>query len=158
MRKALPMEETDVVLIAVKGFPQEQAEDRLCKQAAARAGQPGSQFDHDRCGFVVQKSALDGKLQRDVFKRLRARVLYLAHYPGLAGHRGGSGMYYTLRRKNDVLSVARKCHFCAKTRYTVWNHQQHLKLFPAAGSLEIVAINSFGSLRVCFRNASLTSW
>ena len=95
----------------------------------------------------------DGTLQRVVPKRLRAKVLYLAHHPHLAGHSGGTRMYYTLWREyywphmaKDVFSHVRNCASCAATRGTQVRHQKDLKLFPAAGPLDFVAMDLLGPL------------
>ncbi|CDF38169.1 unnamed protein product [Chondrus crispus] len=105
-------EERDVSSVTVEEFLREQAEDPFCTAAAETVGNPDSRYDVERYGFVVRKSPLDGTLQRVVPKRLRAKILYLAHHPRLAGHPGGTRMYYTLRREyywphmaNDAFST-----------------------------------------------------
>lgn len=97
MPKVSAEKETKVMPITVKEFLQKQAEDPFCKQADEGAGQPGSQYSHESYWFLVRKSELNGRLQRVVSKRPKARVLYPAHYPRLAGQLGGSSMYFTLR-------------------------------------------------------------
>ncbi|CDF40922.1 unnamed protein product [Chondrus crispus] len=146
-------EERDVSSVTVEEFLREQAEDPFCRAAAETVGNPDSRYDVDRYGFVVRKSPLDGTLQRVVPKRLRAKILYLAHHPRLAGHPGGTRMYYTLRREyywphmaNDAFSTVRNCASCAATRRTLVRHQKDLKLFPAAGPLDFVAMDLLGPL------------
>lgn len=116
-------------------------------------GDSGSEFDYDHYGFLVRKSKLDCALQRVVPSALKSRLLYLSHYPRLAGHPGGTRLYLTLRRDyywpsmgNDVHAVARDCASCTHMRGTVFNHQKCLKLFPASGSLEFVAMDLLGPL------------
>ncbi|CDF40971.1 unnamed protein product [Chondrus crispus] len=102
---------------------------------------------------AVHQSPLDGTLQRVVPKRLGAKVLYLAHPPRLARHPGGTRMYDTLRREyywphmaNNVYSTVRNCQSCSATRSTIVRHQKDIKLFPAAGPLEFVAMDLLGPL------------
>lgn len=85
-------------------------------------------------------------LQRVLPKRLRARVLYLAQYPRLAGHPSDARMYYTLRREyywpktaNEVFLVPLNRQFCPGMIAIFWKHQRELKLFPAVRSPEFVA-------------------
>ena len=150
---AVTPEERDISPISIEEFLQEQAGDPFCQSAAETVGEPASDYDVDRYGFLVRKSPLDGTLQRVVPKRLRAKVLYLAHHPRLAGHPGGTRMYYTLRREyywphmaNDAYQTVRNCASCAATRGTRVRHQKDLKLFPAAGPLEFVAMDLLGPL------------
>lgn len=92
----LDVEETEVVPITVEEVLQEQAENPFCKQVAKTIG---SKCDRDHYGFLFPKWTLSRTLQRAVQKRLRSKVLYMAHSLRLAEHPGGSKMYYTLRRK-----------------------------------------------------------
>lgn len=62
MPEVLALKETDVMPITAECSLQEQAKDSFCKQVAEPAGQPESQYDHDRHGFLVQKHAPDGIL------------------------------------------------------------------------------------------------
>ena len=89
------LRETDqnVMPITVDEFLQAQAEDNFCQSKANSVGEPGSQFDYDQYGFLVRKSTLDGSLQRVVPRSLRARVLYLGHYPALSGGREFESRY-----------------------------------------------------------------
>ena len=96
---AVTPEQTDVSSLSVEEFIQAQAADEFCIRAARTVGEPGSKYEVDRYGFLVWKSPLDGTLQRVVRKRVRAKGLYLAHLPRLAGHPGGTRMSYTLRRE-----------------------------------------------------------
>lgn len=132
----------------VEEFLRKQATESLRKQAAKTVRQPGPRYEHVPYEFLVRKSALDRRLHRVVPKLLRARVLYLAHYPQLAGQPGRPRTYCTIRRKsywqhmtNAVLRVARDCPFCARTRSTVRKHQKYSKLFPAARPSAFVAMN-----------------
>ena len=150
---AITPEERDAASISVEEFLRAQAEDAFCRFAAETVGTPNSKFDIDRYGFLVRKSPLDGTLQRVVPTRLRPRVLYLAHHPRLAGHPGATRMYYTLRREyywphmaSDAFSTVRNCTSCAATRGTLVKNQKDLKLFPAAGPLEFVAMDLLGPL------------
>lgn len=153
MPEVLAVEGTGVGPITVGEFPQEQADDPFCKQPTETAGQPRSQCDHDGYGFLVQISALIGMPQPVVLSRLRARVLYLTHYSPLAGHPGGSRIYYTIRREDywpqmatGVFSLARNIHSCTETRAAVRKDQKHPRLYPAGELLEFVPMDLLGSL------------
>ena len=150
---ALSETDPDVTPITTEEFMAAQSNDAFCKTQAGTVGQPGSQYDYDRHGFLVRKSRFDGALQRVVPHSLRARVLYSAHYPRLAGHPGGTRMYMTLRRDfywphmgSDAIAVARDCRACAQVRGTANTYQKYLKIFPAAGPLEFVAMDLLGPL------------
>ena len=150
---AITPEERDAASISVEEFLRAQAEDAFCRFAAEAVGTPNSKFDIDRYGFLVRKSPLDGTLQRVVPTRLRPRVLYVAHHPRLAGHPGATHMYYTLGREyywphmaSDAFSTLRNCTSCAATCRTLVKNQKDLKLIPAAGPLEFVAMDLLGPL------------
>ena len=95
---AVTPEERDVSSVTVEEFLQEQAENSFCRGASKTVGNPDSCFDVYQYGFLVCKSPLERTLQQFVPKRLRAKISYLAHHLRLAGHSGGTRMYYTLRR------------------------------------------------------------
>ena len=112
-----------------------------------------SQFVIDHHGIICRRSNLDGALQRVVPLSLRERVLYLSHYQLLAGHPGGYKMYATLRREyywpfmaNDTYDFVRKCKSCIKVRGITRRHSRKLKLFPATGPLDFVAMDFLGPL------------
>ena len=139
--------------IPIEEFLEEQSKDPFCKAKAETVGEANSNFDYDRYGFLVRRSPLDGALQRVVPKSLQARVLHAAHYPRLAGHPGGTRMYLTLRRDyywphmaNDAYATVKSCRSCNKNRGTAAKHQKLLKLFPASGPLEFVAMDLLGPL------------
>ena len=90
---AITPEERGAASISVQEFLRAQAEKAFCRFAAETFGAPNSKFDIGRYGFLFGKSPLDATLQRVVPTRLRPRVLYLVHYPRLAGHPGATRMY-----------------------------------------------------------------
>ena len=151
---ALAQSNTEIVPFTVEEFLNEQATDPFCRKKAEAVGEKDSQFDYDRYGILVRKSNLDGALQRVVPVSLRARLLHTTHYPRLAGHPGGIRMYYSLRREyywphmaNDVFMTVRDCVSCARNRATVQKFQKFMKLFPASGPLEFVAMDLLDPLR-----------
>ena len=150
---AVTPERTDISSLSVEEFIQAQAADEFCIHADRTVGEPGSKYDVDRYGFLVRRSPLDGTLQRVVPKRLRAKVLYLAHHPRLAEHPGETRMYYTLRGEyyrphmaNDVYATVRNCQSCSATRGSIVRHQKDMKPFPAARPLAFVAMDPLGPL------------
>ncbi|CAN8075930.1 unnamed protein product [Agarophyton chilense] len=149
----LAQEETNVMPVTREEFLREQAQDAYCRTLADQIGFKGSPFDVDHNGYIVRRSTLDGSLQKVVPKALRPRFLYLAHYPRLSGHLGATRMYYTLRQQfywphmaDDVYTFVGQCQSCVRTRGGIRKHRKNLKLFPAAGPLEFVAIDLLGPL------------
>lgn len=137
---------TDEILDAQKTDP-------WCRQLAETVGSQGSQFAFNSYGLLVRLSRLDGALQVVVPPCLRARILYLGHDTALSGHPGSRRMYDTLRRTfywpllaSDVADTVRQCISCARTRGTYYSHQKYLRLFPANGPLEFLALDLLGPL------------
>ena len=111
-------------------------------------------FKLDKRGLLVRTSPVDKSEQIVVPEDLRSRVLFLAHFPRMSGHPGGTRMFSTLRRQYywpsmamDVHATVRGCPECAKERINLRKHASFLKLFPAAAPLEFVAIDILGPLR-----------
>jgi Integrase zinc binding domain len=89
---------------------------------------------------------------------LRERVMYPAHYPATAGHPGGRKMLYTLSQQfycptmvADVYQYVKQCHDCTKENSDLVKRLKALRLFPAAGPLDVallhfVAIDLLGPL------------
>ena len=139
-------------MITDEEFIKQQAEDEYCKEAAKSVGLPGSAFSIDKHGFLVRIAPLDGAVQKVVPASLKDRILKLGHFPPLSGHPGQRRMYDTMRRSlywqhmaNDINNTVERCPSCLKHRpHPV--HQRHLKLFPAKGPLEYIAIDILGPL------------
>jgi len=82
---------------------------------------------------------------------LQPKVLYLSHYPLLAGHPRGSKMYDSMRRRyywsrmtNDVFQTAKDCRLCAEARGTRYKTQKPMKLFTATKPLDFIAMDLLG--------------
>ena len=130
-----------------------QKTDTFCKRIADTVDTPGSAFNYDRDGVLVRRSALDGSVQRVIPVAFRTHVLQLMHAIPLAGHPGARRMYDTMRCEfywphmaNDVYETVQRCESCAATRGTQYTKQKHLRLFPANGPLEFVAMDILGPL------------
>lgn len=85
-------------------------------------------------------------------KYLRDRRLYISHLLSIAGHPSQRKMYDTRRRTyhwppltNGIYISVAKCERCAK-RKNQRRHRLKLKLLPATGPLEFVAMNILVSL------------
>jgi Integrase zinc binding domain/Integrase core domain len=81
------------------------------------------------------------------------RLLWLEHFPVVAGHPGVSKMYAAMRRRfywrnmhKEVAETVRHCTVCAKNRVTERKRTSFLKLFSASGPLEYVAMDILGPL------------
>jgi len=139
--------------ISVEELIAAQSKDEYCRKLMTESDTEGSRFSYDEEGVLIRLSPLDHAQQRVIPLRLQARVLYLSHYPLTAGHPKGSKMYDTMRRHyywpnmaNDVYQTVRDCRACAQTRGTFYKHQRPLRLFPAAGPLEFIAMDLLGPL------------
>ena len=152
---AIVEEDKNVEAISVEEFLQEQARDPYCQERMEKLGleEEGAVFEIDQFGILCRRAKLDGAMQKVVPKTLRDRLLYLSHYPRLAGHPGQSTMYNSLRRQffwpfmaNDVYQMVKECRSCAAVRGTPFRHQKFLKLFPATGPMEFVAMDFLGPL------------
>ena len=78
----------------------EKKEDSLCRRHAALAKGDKTRFHLQPNGLLVRKFPRDGATQVFVPESVQPRILYLVHYPLLAGNPQGSKMYDNLRRKN----------------------------------------------------------
>lgn len=101
----------------------------------------------------MRKSSTDGCIQRAVPDSLRDRLLYLAHYPRLAGHPGGSRRYQSLKKDfywpnlaNDIFQTPRHCRSFIAVRGALRRDSSRLKLFPSSGPLEFVPVDILGPL------------
>ena len=150
---AVPQEESGLIPVTVSEILQGQREDSYCRAMTSEVGKAGSHFEVNRIGLLCRKAPVDGSLQVVIPQSLRARVLYLSHYPRLQGHPGATRMYETMRRDyywphmaSDIHQTVTDCRSCARVRGTLRRHQKKLTLFPAAGPLEFVAMDLFGPL------------
>ncbi|CAN8073108.1 unnamed protein product [Agarophyton chilense] len=150
---AITPEEKELLPVTIEELLQAQVEDEYCKEPAQLVVTPGCLFDYDRFGLLCRHSPLDGALERVIPTSLRAGFLYLPHFPHLAGHPGCQKMYQTLRKffhwsqmAQDLWKTARNCASCAQIRGSRADHQAKLKLFPAAGPMESVAMDMLGPL------------
>jgi transposase InsO family protein len=101
----------------------------------------------------VRKAPLDGSRHIVVPGSLRPRLLWLEHFPVVAAHQGVSKMYAAMRRRfywrnmyKEVEETVRHCTVCAKNRVTERKRTRFLKVFPASGPLEFVAMDILGPL------------
>ncbi|CAN8061912.1 unnamed protein product [Agarophyton chilense] len=148
---AIDPEEEVLLLITIEELLQAQVEDEYCKETAKLVGAPGCLYDYDRFGLLCRRSPLDDALQRVIPTSLRARFLYLAHFPRFAGHLGDQRMYQTLRKffhwpqmAQDLWKTARNYASCAQIQGYRANHQAKLKLFPAACLPNLPALYPLG--------------
>lgn len=60
-------------------------------------GTAGTHFEVNRIRLISRKAYVHGSLQMVIPQSLRARVLYLSHYPRPKGYPGATSMYETMR-------------------------------------------------------------
>ena len=129
----------------------EQAEDVVCDRYCEQSKQPYSPFKVKDNSLLIRISPVDGAAQTVVPESIKRRVLYLSHYPLLAGHPNGSKMYDSMRRNyycsvmaNGVFQTAKYFRPCAEARGTRYKTQKPMNLFPATKPLEYIAMELLG--------------
>ena len=90
----------DITPIRIETFVEEQARDGFCQRIRPELDKATpSVYQLDKRGLLVRISPVDKSEQIVVPESLRQKVLYLAHYPRMVRHPGGTRMYHTLRRQ-----------------------------------------------------------
>ena len=143
----------DVSPITHEEMIREQANDPVCQRYVALSNTTNSVFSLDEHGTLIRTSSLDGSKQIVVPRSLQQRLLYLSHYPLLAGHPGGTKLYETLRIQyywmfmaHDCYETVRSCGDCAKARGAAQQTRRPLRLFPPSGPFEFIGMDILGPL------------
>ena len=129
-----------------------QGQDDACRRLLAIQPTKGV-YDLDEEGLLIRIAPSDGTRQIVVPPGLIRRVLYNEHYPVSAGHPGAHKMFLTIRRSffwpgmaADVYETVRRCDSCARNRISENRRTNPLKLFPAKGPLESLAMDILGPM------------
>lgn len=77
-------------------FVTDQAFHHYCASVYSTVGKPGSVYSNGRNVVLNRHTQMDGVLQKVVPSLLRARILYLEHYPAFARHESERPLYDTL--------------------------------------------------------------
>lgn len=144
--------EVDTRVLTMEEIVREQATDGYCIRTRTRMrSSEAHPFAENTRGVLVRLAKIDQTEQIVLPKVLRERALYLAHYPVMAGHPGGTRMCHNLRRQvywpsmaMDVYNTVRNCVPCARERVKLRRHASHMKLFPATAPLEFNGIDLLG--------------
>ena len=152
-RNVIPTgKEQNVTTISSDELRTAQAADITCQKLLTQTSKT-SLYDLNDDGILVRVSPSDGSQQVVVPQTLVSRVLYMEHYPPSAGHPGAHRMFQTIRRTffwpriaEDVYETVRNCDVCARNRIAEKRKTNPLKLFPAKGPLESVAMDILGPL------------
>jgi transposase InsO family protein len=133
-----------------------QISDKTCIQLREDIKKGGSKFyihEENELQLLCRISTDPEHKRVYIPEALRERVMYLAHYPATAGHPGGRKMFYTLSQQfywptmvADVYQYVKQCHECTKENSDLVKRHKALRLFPAAGPLDFVAIDLLGPL------------
>ena len=114
---------------------------------------PEPNFEVNCQGLFCCRATLHWIIQIFILTSLRARNLFLSHYPRTQGHPGTGRMYETMQRQyfwphmaSDVRRTVADCRLCAQMWRTQRRQQKKLTLFPASGPHEFVAMDLHGSL------------
>jgi RNase H-like domain found in reverse transcriptase/Integrase zinc binding domain len=129
-----------------------QSLDELCQQLMDVKPR-GALLDLDARGLVIQIAPSDWTRQIVVPRGLIRRILVNEDYPATAGHLGAHRMFLSIRRAYlwpgmaaDVYQTVKSCEASARNRITERRKTNFLKLFPAKGPLESVAMDILGPL------------
>jgi len=150
--KEAPLPEP-VVPISLEELLREQLNDPFCQKMRLQidSGETTVFLDDVRTGALTRIACAYDQVV--VPKKLRARILNMAHYSTAASHPGGKKMYRSLMRAYywpsmtvDTYNTVRNCSDCAKERVRARARNTQLKLFPAAAPLEDVAMDLLGEL------------
>jgi len=142
-----------VTPISLEELLREQLNDPLCQKLRARLdkGEGIAYLDDIRTGVLTRIACAHDQVV--VPKKLRARILNMAHHSRAASHPGGKKMYRSLQRAYywpsmavDAYVTVKGCNECAKERVAARARNTQLKLFPAAAPLEDVAMDLLGEL------------
>jgi hypothetical protein len=142
--------EVDGATVSKEELRKEQAVDPVCKKLLLSAYK-SLLYDLNEVGILVRKSPFNGSQQIVVPQSLVSRILYLEHYPPAAGHPGSHRMFqygrpssgpHRGRRLRDGSTMRSLC----PESYIGEKETNPLKIFPANGHLESVAIDIIGPL------------
>lgn len=132
---------------------QETTSDCACKTAAQAVRFTSSIFTYDRDVVSIRQAAKGGELPKYISIALRCLITYLSHYLTLTGHPKARRMYDKMRHHlswihlaNEVRRTLKDCCSCAQDGSQL-NHRRKLPLSPAAGLLELVALDALGPLQ-----------
>lgn len=92
-----------------------------CQAAGQTVGHPASWHSYDRDDIHIRTAVSDGPFRRFGPVTLPAHILYLSHYPKLAGRPRKRCMYDIMRQNlyprqmaNDVFKTVQKCGSCSQ--------------------------------------------
>jgi Reverse transcriptase (RNA-dependent DNA polymerase)/Integrase zinc binding domain len=144
--------ETNVAAVSTEELRREKAPDPTCQRLLAMTG--GSRlYDLNDDGLLIRIAPIGGSHQVVVPDSLTSLILCLESYPPAVGHPGAHCMFHTMSRSffwprmaEDVYEAIRQCDHCARNRITEKRHANPLRLFPANGPLESVAMDILGPL------------
>ena len=144
--------EAGVASITLDELREAQAADPDCQRFLSLTAR-AELFDLNDDGILVRIAPSDGSRQVVVPKVLVSRILFLEHYPPTVGHPGAHKMFRTIRRSffwpqmvEHIYETVRQCDPCARNRISEKRRTNPLKLFPAQGPLESVAMDILGPL------------
>ena len=138
--------------VTIEDLMHAQTADDTCQRLLSLSSQLGI-YDIDRRGLLVRIAPSDGTRQVVIPHTLVRRILHNEHYPPSAGHPGAHRMFLSLRRTYfwprmaaDIYETVSNCDACARNRIAEKAKTNPLKLFPAKGPLESVAMDILGPL------------
>lgn len=129
-----------------------QHNDALCSEISRRLNEgEKSSFKNDDDGLLIRTIYAD--LQIAVPHTLKKRVIYISHYPVIAGHPGGRQIYYRIRHHFYWPALAADCysavHICPEFSQNLLKHHKNVgerPLFPSTAPFESVCLDILGEL------------
>lgn len=128
-------------------FLAQQSKFQLCRQPTSAARTPGSDYSHNRNGFLTCVAHISGAIEEVIPQLLLAPIRHACHYPRLAiaRHSAERSMGDSMQREvywphicNEVYTTVNNCGKCARN-CTEKTPTRHLKLFPASCPLKVIA-------------------
>lgn len=124
-----------------------------CREISTTVDIPGSDYMWDWKGLPVRKPKTYGFVQNAIPSSIQAQVPYIFHYPTFSGPLHEGQLYKTLKKgtywphmANSPYGTGAGCPSCP-LQGRENRHQRELRLSPAAGPFEFVAMKILVPLR-----------
>lgn len=128
--------------------------DNYCYETQQYIGLNGTAFTYKKNRVLIGKEAVESAIRKVVPTSSCTRIFNFSDYCLFAGHRGGHPIYDPLNQDfywshtvSVVYTLVNKVNGWVRMG-TRLNHQRTLKLWSHAGSLEFVAIENLGLLKM----------
>lgn len=138
------------------------SKDSFCDQTKQLAGTSNCLIIFDKNEPLTKQTTLHGLAHKLVPISLRSIILYVAHYPILAGHPGERRMYDSSCREyhwpnmsTEPYNTVRSCTDCPRVG-TKFRHRRKIEFLPPGGPLGFVAIDILGPVSLIMSGKTIT--